>query len=196
MYYTGQMNADEAVWRLTEVVRCKHLTPASKRISRLSIRRYCEVLQGLPQHLRGEHKLERFLTVLAQKAAAVKTCSPSRRNSSPEVICAYNSPRNLSEKWVVRATRPDRSATCRPEWRSEAVLPGRRELGRTAASVPSGESPDGTGGSPVPPIQAAEAGSRGPRNERSRKSRGATRHTGRSRLKAGPNKKPRTACGA
>jgi len=127
MYYTGQMNADEAVWRLTEVVRCKHLTPASKRISRLSIRRYCEVLQGLPQHLRGEHKLERFLTVLAQKAAAVKTCSPSRRNSSPEVICAYNAPRNLSEKWVVRATRPDRSATCRPEWRREAVLPGRRD---------------------------------------------------------------------
>ena len=73
MYYNGQMNTDEAVRRLTEVVRRKHLALATERTYCAWLRRYCDFLKGLPLHLPSEHKLERFLTVLAQKDVAAST---------------------------------------------------------------------------------------------------------------------------
>jgi len=67
------MNTSEAVWRLTKVVRHKHLTLATERTYCPWLRRYCDFLKGLPLHLPSEHKLERFLTVLAQKDVAAST---------------------------------------------------------------------------------------------------------------------------
>jgi integron integrase len=67
------MNADDAVRRLTEVVRRKHLALATERTYCAWLRRYCDFLKGLPSHLPSEQKLERFLTVLAQKNVAAST---------------------------------------------------------------------------------------------------------------------------
>ncbi len=67
------MNTDEAVRRLTEVLRRKHLALATKRTYYAWLRRYCDFLKGLPLHLPSEHKLERFLTVLSQKHVAAST---------------------------------------------------------------------------------------------------------------------------
>jgi hypothetical protein len=69
------MNRDEAVRRLTEVVRRQHLALATERTYCAWLRRYCDFLKGLPLHLPSEHKLERFLTVLAQKHVAASTQS-------------------------------------------------------------------------------------------------------------------------
>ena len=73
MYYNGQMNTNEAVRRLTEVVRRQHLALATERTYCAWLRRYCDFLKGLPLHLPSEHKLEQFLTALAQKDVAAST---------------------------------------------------------------------------------------------------------------------------
>jgi hypothetical protein len=73
MYYNGQMNTNEAVRRLTQVVRRKHLALATERTYCAWLRRYCDFLKALPLHLPRQHKLERFLTVLAQKDVAAST---------------------------------------------------------------------------------------------------------------------------
>jgi len=67
------MNADEAVRRITEVIRRKHLALATERTYCAWLRRYCDFLKGLPLHLPSEHKLERFLTALAGKNVASTT---------------------------------------------------------------------------------------------------------------------------
>jgi site-specific recombinase XerD len=67
------MNMNEAVRRLTEVVRRQHLALATERTYCAWLRRYCDFLKGLPLHLPSEHKLERFLTALAQKDVAAST---------------------------------------------------------------------------------------------------------------------------
>src|ERR1700722_2911876 len=67
------MNTDQAVRRLSEVVRRKHLALATERTYCAWLRRYCDFLNGLPLHLPSEHKLERFLTVLAKNDVAAST---------------------------------------------------------------------------------------------------------------------------
>jgi site-specific recombinase XerD len=73
VYYNGQMNTNEAVRRLTEVVRRQHLALATERTYCAWLRRYCDFLKGLPLHLPSEHKLEQFLTALAQRDVAAST---------------------------------------------------------------------------------------------------------------------------
>jgi hypothetical protein len=60
------MNRDEAMRRLTEVIRRKHLALTTET-------GYCDNLKGLPAHLSSEQKLERFLTDLATKDVAAST---------------------------------------------------------------------------------------------------------------------------
>ncbi|HEX4122210.1 MAG TPA: phage integrase N-terminal SAM-like domain-containing protein [Verrucomicrobiae bacterium] len=67
------MNTNEAVRRLTEVIRRKHLALATERTYCAWLRRYCDFIMGLPLPLPSEHKLERFLTVLAKKDVAAST---------------------------------------------------------------------------------------------------------------------------
>jgi site-specific recombinase XerD len=67
------MKTDEAVRRLGEIVRRKHLALSTERTYGAWLRRYCDFLTGLPLHLPSEHKLERFLTVLAQQNVAAST---------------------------------------------------------------------------------------------------------------------------
>jgi hypothetical protein len=67
------MNTDEAVRRLEEIVRRKHLALATERTYGAWLRRNCDFLKWLPLHLPSEHKLERFLTVLATNNVAAST---------------------------------------------------------------------------------------------------------------------------
>jgi hypothetical protein len=66
------MNMNEAVRRLTEVIRRQHLALATERAYCAWLRRYCDFLKGLPLHLPNEHKLERFL---CGKSVAAKSQS-------------------------------------------------------------------------------------------------------------------------
>ena len=67
------MNTNEAVRRLTEIVRRQRLALATERTYCAWLRRYCDLPKGLPLHLPSEHKLEQSLTVLAQKDDAAST---------------------------------------------------------------------------------------------------------------------------
>jgi hypothetical protein len=78
VYYNDQINTNEAaVRRPTEVVRRKHLTLATERTYCAWLRRYCDFRKGLPLHLPSKHKVEQFLTVLAQKDVAASTQNQS-----------------------------------------------------------------------------------------------------------------------
>ena len=81
MYYNGQMNTDEAVGRLTEVVRRKHLALATERTYCVWLRRYCDFVKGLPLQLPSEHKLERFLTVPRRVSPPAQKVKPATRPS-------------------------------------------------------------------------------------------------------------------
>jgi len=104
VYYNGQMNTEEAVRRLTEVVRRKHLALATERTYCACLRRYCDNLKGLPVHLSSEQKLERFLTVLAQKHVAAST----QNQAFNAIIFFYKEALGLELKNVqaLRARRP------------------------------------------------------------------------------------------
>ncbi|MGO8765054.1 MAG: phage integrase N-terminal SAM-like domain-containing protein [Limisphaerales bacterium] len=67
------MNTDEAVRRLKEVVRRKHLALTTERTYCVWPRRYCDFLKWLPLHMPSKLKLERFLTVLARQNVVAST---------------------------------------------------------------------------------------------------------------------------
>jgi phage portal protein BeeE len=59
--------------------------------------------------------------------------------------------RGLTPSWVERATRPSRRATGPAEVGGQPLCKETPSDGRMSPPVPAGESPTGTGGSPVPP---------------------------------------------
>ena len=61
---------------------------------------------------------------------------------------------SLLGSWVARATRPSRRATGPAEGPMRLLARALRLGCGPSSSVPVGESPTGTGGSPVPPIQS------------------------------------------
>ena len=63
------MNPDEAMRRLTEVIRPKLLALAAES----GFMRYCDNLKRLTFHLPSEQKLQRFLTALAKNCGAPST---------------------------------------------------------------------------------------------------------------------------
>jgi hypothetical protein len=116
VYYNGQMNTDEALRRLTEVVRCKYLTLATERTYWASLRRYCNLPKGLPLHLPCEHKLERFLTVLAQNDVAASTasqaCEPAeRKNCLPLGLFIHDPLGKTSERPINFGRRSSQNST-------------------------------------------------------------------------------------
>jgi hypothetical protein len=64
------MNTDEAVHRLPEVIRRKHLAIATKRSYCAWLRRYCDCFKGLPSHCRVTKSWNVF-TLLAKKGVTV-----------------------------------------------------------------------------------------------------------------------------
>ena len=64
------MNTDQALVKMTEVIRRKHLALSTEQCYCAWLRRYCDYLVKLPVHLPREQKLERFLTALAKDDVA------------------------------------------------------------------------------------------------------------------------------
>jgi integron integrase len=67
------MNVAQAVERLTDVIRRKHLSLSTEHSYRAWLKRYCAHLNKLPPQLASEQKLERFLTTLAKDDVAAST---------------------------------------------------------------------------------------------------------------------------
>ncbi len=55
------MNLNDALKRITEVMRRKHLALATEQSYRAWLQRYCEFVVKLPAHLPREQKVEHFL---------------------------------------------------------------------------------------------------------------------------------------
>jgi len=92
VYYNAHINTDEAVRRLTEIVRRQHLALATERTYGAWLWRYCDFLKGLPLRLPSEHKLERFRTVLPQEDVAARTLSQAFNPIISKTGCEKNSP--------------------------------------------------------------------------------------------------------
>lgn len=67
------MKTDQALQKMTEVIRRKHLALSTERSYCAWLRRYCDYLLRVPGHLTSEQKLERFLTALATEGVAAST---------------------------------------------------------------------------------------------------------------------------
>lgn len=67
------MNADQAVARLAEVIRRKHLALNTEQSYCGWLRRYCQQVAGLPAGLPSEQKIEQFLTALAKTNISAST---------------------------------------------------------------------------------------------------------------------------
>ena len=67
------MKTDQALQKMTDVIRRKHLALSTERSYRAWLRRYCDYLLKVPGHLTSEQKLERFLTALATDGVAAST---------------------------------------------------------------------------------------------------------------------------
>jgi hypothetical protein len=146
------MNTNEAVRRLTEVVRRQHLALATERTYCAWLRRYCDFLKRLPLQLPSEHKLERFLTALAQKDVAAST-----QNQAFNAIIFFYKEALGTELKNVQALRARRPAHIRhaptPEetWHLlkivqsdaafERVSPGKMSLLKLSGPAQAGETP-------------------------------------------------------
>ncbi len=67
------MNTDQAVNKLRDVIRRKHLALATEHSYCAWLRRYCDFIKSLAADLPSEQKLERFLTALAKQDIAAST---------------------------------------------------------------------------------------------------------------------------
>jgi integron integrase len=67
------MTTEQALQKLSDVIRRKHFASATERSYRAWLKRYCDYVRRLPAHLPSEQKLERFLTALAKEDVAAST---------------------------------------------------------------------------------------------------------------------------
>jgi integron integrase len=67
------MTTDQALEKLTDVLRRKHLALSTERSYCAWLRRYCDYILELPVHLTSEQKLERFLTAMAKDEVTAST---------------------------------------------------------------------------------------------------------------------------
>lgn len=67
------MNTEEAIARLSDVIRRKHFSLSTEQSYCGWLKRYCAYVKRLPSHLPSEQKLERFLTALAKEDVAAST---------------------------------------------------------------------------------------------------------------------------
>lgn len=78
------MDIDQAVQRMTDVIRRKHLALNTEQSYCAWLRRYCRYLKQLPAGLPSEQKLSRFLTALARDDV-----SPSTQNQAFNAVLFF-----------------------------------------------------------------------------------------------------------
>jgi integron integrase len=123
------MNVDEALKRVTDVVRRKHLARATEECYRGWLKRYCEFVVQLPAHLPSEQKLERFLTALALEDVAAST----QNQAFNAIIFFYREALGVELKNIqsLRARRPEQVRHA----------PSREETLRLLEAVQAGADP-------------------------------------------------------
>ncbi len=120
------MNSLIANQRLIEVCRRQHKSISTERVYSLWLRDYCRFMASLDPTLPSENKVEKFLTMLAQK----RDVSASTQS---QAFCAllffYKDVlgRPLKNVDALRATRPDRIRYCPP----------RQEVMKLLSAVPN-----------------------------------------------------------
>ena len=67
------MKTDQALQKMTDVIRRKHLALNTEHTYCAWLKRYCDYIKKLPSDLPSEQKLERFLTALAKDDVASST---------------------------------------------------------------------------------------------------------------------------
>lgn len=67
------MKRDEAVRKVAEVIRRKHLARSTEQSYCGWLRLNCDWIKTIPSHWPSEQKLEQFLTTLAQEDVAAST---------------------------------------------------------------------------------------------------------------------------
>jgi integron integrase len=112
------MNTAQAVEKLADVVRRKHLSLSTEQSYCGWLKRYCAYIKKLPPDLPSEQKLERFLTALARNDVAAST----QNQAFNAIIFSYKEVVGLELKNVqsLRARRPE----------SLRRAPGREETAR------------------------------------------------------------------
>lgn len=112
------MNTAQAVEKLADVVRRKHLSLSTEQSYCGWLKRYCAYIKKLPPDLPSEQKLERFLTALAKNDVAAST----QNQAFNAMIFFYKEVGGLELKNIqsLRARRPE----------SLRRAPGREETAR------------------------------------------------------------------
>ncbi|GDY23114.1 integron integrase [Verrucomicrobiota bacterium] len=124
------MNVRQAVEKLSDVVRRKHLSLSTEQSYCGWLKRYCTFIQGLPSPLPSEQKLERFLTELAREGVAAST----QNQAFNAIIFFYKEVAGQELKNIqgLRARRPEQVRSA----------PSREDTARLLKAVQAGEKPD------------------------------------------------------
>ena len=67
------MKTEQALQRMTDVIRRKHFALSTEQSYCAWLKRYCDYVKKLPALMPSEQKLERFLTELARNDVAAST---------------------------------------------------------------------------------------------------------------------------
>ena len=98
------MTTEQAVQKLTDVIRRKHLALNTEHSYRAWLKRYCDFVPQLPAGLSSEQKLERFLTALAKDDVSAST----QNQAFNAIIFFYQAALGVELKNIqaLRARRP------------------------------------------------------------------------------------------
>ena len=112
------MKTEQALQRMSDVIRRKHFALSTEQSYCAWLKRYCDYVKKLPALMPSEQKLERFLTELARNDAAAST----QNQAFNAIIFFYKEALGVELKGVqrLRARRP--SHVRRAPTREETLL--------------------------------------------------------------------------
>ena len=138
------MKTEQALQRLTEVLRRKHFALKTEQCYCAWLKRYCNYIVKLPAHLPSEQKLERFLTALAKNDVAAST----QNQAFSAVIFFYQEALGGLVRWIrleSKVQSPQRLNSATAEVRARGIpprgaSPWRSGAGRAALPTEPGRS--------------------------------------------------------
>lgn len=125
------MNTTQALEKLADVVRRKHLSLSTEQSYCGWLKRYCAHIQKLPPDLSSEQKLEQFLTALAKNDVAAST----QNQAFNAIIFFYKEV--AGQEHSNRLTAAPRAKETFTLARADAFWPARARTGREAANRPA-----------------------------------------------------------
>jgi len=124
------MTTVQAIEKLADVIRRKHLSLSTEQSYCGWLKRYCGYVKKLPPELSSEQKLERFLTALARKDVAAST----QNQAFNAIVFFYKEVAGIGIKNIqsLRARRPQQLRHA----------PSRENTARLLETIQAGEKPD------------------------------------------------------